>query len=132
MNEDILKVIDSSMFVESEKQLLRDLLNKEGDSEAFYRLFNDLIIKYVHSQGKKYLDIVKQFEAESEKLELTMLALRDEQEKSLDQKLLGVPVDDFIRRTELLDEHYAALDKIAIEHEEKLKQLSFVMAVKLL
>ena len=124
----IIELINTSILTEEQKARLITFFEQYGETQGFYDLFNETLIKESTDQMEKIKQTLDTFNAEIEKIE----KLHQQEDlvlaKKMEKALSGLEQTDISARQGFVDEY----DKASIELEKKYKKEMDALAARLL
>jgi len=123
-DKELKKIIKTSFLPKDKKDLLLELLEKEGLTEYFNKKFNELLIEEVKRRSEEYQAVVQSFDREVAQLEKQIEKERQRLEKKLQEQLSKIEVADIKSKSKVWDEYYAEIAKLQKKQKEGIKSIS--------
>ena len=122
--DDVLNSVQDSYLTDEQKKDLINYVNKNGENQEFYTLFNGLLIKEYDKILNKYKKNVENYQRECFVLDQEIFERERQLEKQLKEKLAAINNSDVLKKELLLDSYYKEVNRFHEESEDKLRDLS--------
>ncbi len=117
------KIIEISFLPQKEKEALFKMLESEGETDALFQEFSNLLVKEIEQRSKKYQATMKELETQIAQIEKTTNQEKEKINRQLAEHLTKAGAD-LDKKQKTWEEYYAAISELQSKHEKKLKEAS--------
>jgi hypothetical protein len=121
--QEILEIIDESFLRNEEKQLLKNRLEKEGVSDAFFAYMNKLLVSELKKRSSLYEKVIDGFNSRLNSIEVEYKSKRQELDANLNKSLSEIDPVDISGKEKIFDQYYKNIDSAQTIYEKKVKDL---------
>jgi hypothetical protein len=123
MSTQIIELINASILQPEEKEKLSSLLEKTGDDDAFYELFNELLIKEAEKKINSINSTLTEYNQQVEVLESAYNAQDEELNTVLEKQLESIDPSDIKAQHQALDDYNTQSIKLQSKHKMNMESI---------
>lgn len=122
MENELVQLIESSFLKKEQKDLLLKKFRAEGETAAFFKEFNELLIAELNQRDAQYQEFSRKLDEKIAEAKEVFNEKKKNREKLLEEQTAGIEPTDFDKKNKIWDEFYADLKKLREEHEDETKK----------